>query len=171
MCHYRLFHMRCLLGHLCCLSSPTVPLSPILQEVYLTLESTTLYRSPQRKRGSHRQSRLAIALPRFPHTHHLLSLRLSPSLLGPMDRQRRLHYLTRHLVKVPRRMRSRTSSRSFITISPSSRQNFWLIRANRKTRAVLSSRVVHRPEPMMWRRRDGRKRSRITSSEFTFFPA
>ena len=110
------------------------------------------------QRGSQHQSRLATTLSRFPHTLHLSSLRVLSSLLVPMDRPRLHRYLITNLATYPRRIPFRTSSRSFIAISPISRQNFGLIRANHKTRAVLSSRAVHRLWPMMWRRRDGRKR-------------
>ena len=125
---------------------------------YLTRESMILSPSPQPKRGSQRQSRLATTLPRFPHTLHPSSLRVSLSPPVPMDRPRRHQYLIINLATYPRRMPFRTSSRSFIAISRNSRQNFLLTRANHKMRVELSLRVVHRLEPMMWRKRDGRKR-------------
>jgi len=134
-----------------------------------TRGNTTPSRSPQHRRGNRRQSPLAITHPSPPPrpTRPQSGRPLSRSLPAPpMGRPRRRPYSITSLATNPRRTLFRPSSRSFIATSPSSSRRSSPIRANPRTRAVLSSRAPHRQEAKKLRRLDGRKRSRTTRRKF-----
>ena len=147
------------------LDSPQMPRGIIIAtqisiDNFSIQESTTQCHSPQPKRENRPQSHLGTTLPSLasPLTPTRSYRQTSPFRLArQMDRPRHLRFLiTTNPATSPRRMRFRTSLRSFIAIFPIWRPNFSLIRANLRMRTVSSLRVSHRPEPMKRRKRDGR---------------
>lgn len=135
----------------------------------LTLANTTPFPSPQHRHGNRRQNHLVTWLPFHPLPHTLPFRPTSRSRRAqPTDHPRHLPFLITGLGK-RRRMPSPISSRSFIAISPPSRQRSYPIQVNRKTRAVSSSRAARAPGRKRLRKVDGRRGSTSTSSEHFLF--